>query len=170
MNSHSLHQDRPALAPEEWEEVRRDLTADLPAIATHFLYDDVGSELFEEITGLPEYYQTRTELAILEEQGDQIAADADPIQLAELGSGAGRKIGLVIDAMERAAGCRALALFDVNATFLNDSVERIAGIHPKVDVRGVVGRFGPDLQRLVPGGRRMRRFCSVSTIMGNKEK
>ena len=137
------------------DELRRDLDRPLPNIPSRYLYDDVGSELFEEITGLPEYYQTRTELQILEAQSARIVADAAPRHLAELGSGAGRKIGHLVRAARAAHGCDSLTMFDINASFLKTSVDQLQQRYPDVEVRGVVGRFGPDLDRLGEGGHRL---------------
>ena len=59
-------------AKAEGAEVRRDLLRSLPRINSKYFYDDDGSRLFEEITRLPEYYQTRTEEALLAEVADQV--------------------------------------------------------------------------------------------------
>jgi len=143
------------LQPHEVEELRQALGGTLPAIPSRFLYDDQGSELFEQITALPEYYQTRTELAILESQADRIIADADPLHLGELGSGAGRKIGLLVEAAQRHRRCKSLTLLDINASFLQASVKELQLEYPEVRVYGSVGRFTTDLDRLGRGGRRL---------------
>ena len=88
----------------EHARVRRDLLRDLPRIDSKYFYDDVGSLLFEEITRLPEYYQTRTEEAILAEIADEVVRLTGARELVELGSGAGRKIRLLLDAMRRRGG------------------------------------------------------------------
>jgi L-histidine Nalpha-methyltransferase len=140
------------LDPTEAQALRDALTGPLPSIPSRFLYDDHGSELFEAITRLPEYYQTRTELAILEARADDIIAEAAPRHLAELGSGAGRKIGLLIEALLRRQGCHSLALLDINATFVATSAETLRARYPGLVVHEVVGRFTEDLDRLGPGG------------------
>lgn len=146
------------LSAQERDELRAGLQAPLPTIPSRYLYDDHGSELFEQITEVPEYYQTRTELAILRDQSDAIIADADALRLAELGSGAGRKIGLLVEAAQRRHGCVSLELLDINETFLQQSVEALQKRYPDVEVGGVVGRFTTDLHRFGPGGRRMVTF------------
>src|SRR5437879_965383 len=79
------------------EEVRRTLTARPPWLPCKYFYDDRGSALFERITMLPEYYQTRTEEALLSRIADDVIARTLPVELVELGSGAGRKIGVLVD-------------------------------------------------------------------------
>src|SRR5881392_419095 len=83
------------------EEVRRSLGARRPWLPCKYFYDDRGSELFEQITRLPEYYQTRTEEALLERIANDVIARTMPAELVELGSCAGRKIGFLLEAMAR---------------------------------------------------------------------
>src|ERR687890_2195733 len=64
-----------------------------------YFYDERGSELFEEITALPEYYQTRTELSILEEKAPEIVARTGCRELVELGSGSSSQTRVLLDAM-----------------------------------------------------------------------
>ncbi len=142
------------------DEVRRGLTADKPWLPCKYFYDDRGSELFEQITRLPEYYQTRTEEALLERIAPDVIARAAPKELVELGSGAGRKIGFLLEAMAR-QGCAArLVLFDINALFVDASARRIAARFPDADVHGVTGDFTVDLGALGPGGGRLAVFLA----------
>ena len=105
--------------PEETQiAVWRDLSAPLPHIDSKYFYDDLGSQLFEDITALPEYYQTRTEEALLESIADEIIDLTQPIELLELGSGAGRKIRLLLDAGRRQGLLSSCVLLDVNESFL----------------------------------------------------
>ncbi|MCA9767258.1 MAG: L-histidine N(alpha)-methyltransferase, partial [Gemmatimonadetes bacterium] len=83
------------------EEILAGLRARPKKLSPKFFYDAEGARLFEEITALPEYYPTRTELGILERVVDRIAALAGPdVALLEYGSGAGRKVRLLLDALE----------------------------------------------------------------------
>src|SRR3954468_13885627 len=70
------------------EDVREGLSCPFKEIPPKYFYDERGSALFEEITGLPEYYPTRVERAILNERAGEIVAAAAPTTLIELGSGA----------------------------------------------------------------------------------
>src|SRR5258706_13168714 len=79
-------------------EVRAGLSAQpLPWLPCKYFYDDRGSALFEEITRLPEYYQTRTEEALLDRVAGAVLERMRPRELVELGSGAGRKIRVLLD-------------------------------------------------------------------------
>ena len=86
--AHSAHAALPPLSfdPDAEAELRAAFAAALPTIPTRYLYDDAGSDLFEQITDQPEYYQTRTELGILEHQVRDILDLASPTHLA-VGSG-----------------------------------------------------------------------------------
>ena len=77
------------------------LTQPLPMLPCKYFYDEHGSELFDEITRLPEYYPTRAEEAILASIADEVVDRVRPRELAELGSGVGRKVRILLDAMRR---------------------------------------------------------------------
>lgn len=142
----------------EREHLRTMLSRPLPEIPPVYFYDDHGSALFEEITCLPEYYQTRTEIGILERSAAEILAALRPHRLVELGSGAGRKIRLLLDAWRpegRGASC---TMLDVNELFLESSVYRLRADYPELAFKGVVGDFTTDLARLGPGGERLIVF------------
>jgi dimethylhistidine N-methyltransferase len=94
----------PTVAPEFRDEILRGLRADVKTIAPKYFYDDRGARLFEEICKQPEYYLTNAELEILRERAPEIGALAGPrCALVEYGSGAGVKIRLLLDALERPA-------------------------------------------------------------------
>jgi L-histidine N-alpha-methyltransferase len=148
------------------EEVRRGLLErPLPSLPSKYFYDDRGSALFDEITRLPEYYQTRTEEAILESFADELVAFVRPRELVELGSGVGRKVRLLLDAMR----CRGLlercVLLDISEGTLVESALRLGTDYDGLDVRGVVGDFLADLDTLGPGGDRMALF--LASTIGN---
>ncbi len=140
------------------DDVRRGLTAPQPWLPCKYFYDDRGSELFEQITRLPEYYQTRTEEALLAGVAGDIARRTRPRELVELGSGAGRKIGMLLEATREAGRAADLVLFDINALFVDESARRIAARFPDIAVRGVTGDFLRDLPALGPGGGRLVVF------------
>jgi len=137
-----------------------DLMRPLPTINSKYFYDDRGSRLFEDITRLPEYYQTRTEEALLEAIADDVVARTRPHELVELGSGAGRKIHLLLDAIQRSDDLHGCVLLDVNQTFLTESAERLAADYPLMAVRGIVGDFLHDLARVGSGSTRLYIFLA----------
>ncbi len=149
----------------EHADVRRNLLRTLPRIDAKYFYDDLGSELFEDITRLPEYYQTRTEEALLESIADEVVARTEPFELVELGSGAGRKIRLLLDAMRRRGRLEGCVLLDINESFLRSSAERLAIEFPEMAVRGVVGDFLHDLESVGAGNHRL--FIFLAGTIGN---
>jgi L-histidine N-alpha-methyltransferase len=150
---------------EERAEVRRNLLRDLPRIDSRYFYDDTGSGLFEEITRLPEYYQTRTEEGLLEEIADDVIRLTSARELVELGSGAGRKIRLLLDSMRHKGTLERCVLLDINETFLRISAEELGETYPEAEVRGVVGDFLHDLESVGTGDDRL--FIFLAGTIGN---
>jgi len=143
---------------DEARAVWRGLLQPLPTIDPKYFYDDVGSALFERITRLEAYYQTRTERALLESIAAELVDAAAPRELVELGSGAGRKVHLLLDAMRDRGVLEGCVLLDINATFLETSCRRLADDYPEMTVRGVVGDFTRDLEAVGDGPRRLLVF------------
>jgi L-histidine Nalpha-methyltransferase len=148
-------------------DVRAGLTKPFKELSPRYFYDERGSQLFEEITGLPEYYPTRAERAILEAHGAEICSAAgDPATLIELGSGSAAKTRVLLDAM-RDAGClRAYAPVDISERITRETAEAIAGEYG-VAVHGLVCDFERDLERIPLGGPRVIAF--LGGTIGNFE-
>ena len=115
------------------------LGASQKTLPCQYLYDARGSELFEAITGVPEYYPTRTEIGILEAGVDDIVAQT-PVGsvLVEFGSGSSRKTEILLAALDKLA---AYVPVDVSATALADARVRLAARFPALRVEPVVGDF-----------------------------
>lgn len=114
-----------------------------------YFYDEKGSELFEEITALPEYYQTRTELSILEEKVPEIVARTGCRELVELGSGSASKTRALLDAMMDRAGAVRYVPFDVSESALTGCTKRFREEYPTLEISGFVGDFDHSLERLL---------------------
>ena len=114
-----------------------------------YFYDAEGSEIFEEITALPEYYQTRTELSILEAKAREIIAQTGSRELVELGSGSASKTRALLDAMLDGAGTISYAPFDVSKSAVTGSAERLREEYPALEISGFVGDFDHSLERLL---------------------
>jgi L-histidine N-alpha-methyltransferase len=142
------------------EELRAGLSRPLPELPCKHFYDERGSQLFDRITRLPEYYPTRTEEAILEREADRIVRATRPRDLAELGSGTGRKIRLLLDAVRRDGRLRQVLLMDVSRQVLLESVAGLEREYPEATVIGLVGDFERDLAKLGPGGERLVLFLA----------
>ena len=134
------------------------LTATPKTLPPKWFYDERGSQLFDEITRLPEYYPTRRERWILRHRAGAIAALSGADTLVELGSGTAEKTRLLLDAMARAATLRRYILFDVSEETLLAAGREIASEYPAIQVHAVVGDFELDLVHLPREGRRMVAF------------
>jgi dimethylhistidine N-methyltransferase len=114
------------------------------SIPCRFLYDAAGSELFERITRLPEYYPTRTETRILRERAGEIARDATPGNvLIEFGSGSSVKTELLLEQMHE---LYAYVPIDISASALKEAEARIRERFPRIEVLPVCGDFSRPLQ------------------------
>jgi L-histidine Nalpha-methyltransferase len=148
-------------------DVRIGLTKPFKELSPRYFYDERGSELFEQITTLEEYYPTRAERAILSADAAAIvAAAAQPATLIELGSGSASKTRVLLDAM-RDAGClRAYAPVDISEEITRDTAAAVAREYG-IDVHGLVCDFERDLERIPLEGPRMIAF--LGGTIGNFE-
>ncbi|MDT7705944.1 MAG: L-histidine Nalpha-methyltransferase [Pseudonocardiales bacterium] len=139
-------------------DARAGLTANPKQLPPKWFYDARGSELFERITELPEYYPTRTERALLERSVDEIAVASGADTLVELGSGSSAKTRVLLDAFARAGTLRQYVPQDVSASALRLAMDALAVEYPDLELHGVVGDFTKHLDRLPRGERRMVAF------------
>jgi L-histidine N-alpha-methyltransferase len=139
-------------------DVRAGLTAVPKQLPPKWFYDARGSELFERITELPEYYPTRTERALLDRSADEIAVTSGADTLVELGSGSSAKTRLLLDAFSRAGSLRRYVPQDVSEAALRQAMDALAAEYPQLELHGVVGDFTSHLDRLPRGDRRMVAF------------
>jgi len=130
-----------------------------------WFYDERGSELFDRITSLPEYYPTRCERAILNRHAPDIVADSRAEELVELGSGTASKTRALLYAMAGAGSLRRYVPFDVDQSVVQACAVELVELYPGLEVHGVVGDFGRDLGN-VPDGRR-RLFAFLGGTIGN---
>lgn len=133
-------------------DVLRGLTATPKSLPPKWFYDKVGSELFEEITRLPEYYPTRAETQILAARAGEIAGTGAFGSLVELGSGSSVKTRLLLDAMAADRRPVGYVPLDVSAAALADAAARLAGDYPPLRIRGLVADFTSQLELLAPRG------------------
>lgn len=134
-------------------EVRAGLSTDPKELAPKYFYDERGSQLFERITELPEYYPTRAERSILAERSAEIlAAAGEPPTLVELGSGSASKTRHLLSAM-RDAGCLDTYVpVDISEEITHGAAECLVEEYPGLAVRGLVCDFEHDLERIPSGG------------------
>lgn len=129
------------LSPEEASflaEVKEGLSQSPKTLSPKFFYDQRGSKLFDQICDLPEYYPTRTEMGILKQHKDEIAeAIGKHCILIELGSGASRKIRLLLDILKPAQ----YTAVDISRDFLVDSTRLLAKDFPWLEIHAVCADF-----------------------------
>jgi dimethylhistidine N-methyltransferase len=149
-------------------EVGRGLIARPKRLAPWLFYDERGSELFEAITELPEYYLTRTERDIFAQHGDAILAAAGDsgLTLLELGAGTASKTGLLLEAAVRRQGAVTYYPMDISASALEQARGRIAAQLPQVAMRPIVRDYTHGLGELPASGCR-RLVLYIGSSIGN---
>jgi L-histidine N-alpha-methyltransferase len=143
------------------------LTATPKSLPPRWFYDARGSELFDEITRLPEYYPTRAERAILTASAGQVAAASRAEVLVELGSGTSEKTRLLLTALREVGTLRRFVPVDVDPSVLQGAAAAVTAEYPGVEVDAVVGDFTRHLAELPRSGRRLVAF--LGSTIGNLE-
>jgi L-histidine N-alpha-methyltransferase len=143
------------------------LTAEPKTLRPRWFYDERGSELFDEITRLPEYYPTRTERGLLAAHVAEIAAVTGADTLVELGSGTSEKTRLLLTALAAHGGLRRFIPVDVDASVLRSAGAALTTEHPGLTVDAVVADFTTGLADLPRDGRRLVAF--LGSTIGNLE-
>ena len=147
------------------EDVRDGLTRSLKELPPKYFYDERGSELFDRITTLPEYYPTRAEREILNRRAPEIVRDSRAAELVELGSGSASKTRALLYAMAGAGTLRRYVPLDVSQATVETCAAELTELYPGLEVHGVVGDFGRDLARVPEGTRRL--FAFLGGTIGN---
>jgi L-histidine Nalpha-methyltransferase len=135
-------------------DARMGLSAPFKELPPKYFYDERGSQLFERITELPEYYPTRAERAILDARAAEIVEVAGTSTLIELGSGSASKTRCLFDAMSSADSLDAYVPVDISEEITRDTAERLIGEYDGLRVHGVVCDYETHLERIPrePGG------------------
>jgi L-histidine N-alpha-methyltransferase len=120
------------------DDVREGLTRPQKELPPKYFYDRRGSELFEEITRLPEYYLTRAERRLLSTLMPERMRTLRSASLVELGAGSGEKTRIILDAMVGSGSAESYVPIDVSAEFLDDTARRFRGWFPELAVTPVV--------------------------------
>ena len=147
------------------EDVRHGLTAYRKHLPSKYFYDARGSELFEEITRLPEYYLTQAESDLLARHADHLMTRLEPDELVELGSGSSRKTLMLIEAMHRTGGGSRYVPIDISQEALSAAALELCTTYKWLEVEGLVGDFVADLAKVRRRGRRLIIF--LGSTIGN---
>jgi len=137
------------------EDVLDGLTGELKELPPKWFYDDYGSQLFDAITRLEEYYPTEAERRILRDRADEIARISHADTLVELGSGTADKTRVLLDAMTSEGSLKRFVPFDVSEGILRSSSLELLDEYPGLQIHGVVGDFERHLGEIPHGGRRL---------------
>jgi L-histidine Nalpha-methyltransferase len=146
-------------------DARAGLTSTPKSLPPRWFYDARGSELFEQITQLPEYYPTRIETQILRAHADDIAAAAPVETVIELGSGSSTKTRLLLDAWQRAGTLRRIITVDVSTSALAEAAVGLSARYPAVELQPIRADFTRHLDGLAKSGRTAVVF--LGSTIGN---
>lgn len=140
------------------EDVRRGFAAQPRTLPPKWLYDQAGSELFDEITRLPEYYPAEQERSILTKHAGDIVATSQATTLIELGSGTSDKTRILLDAFTTTGQLTRFVPVDVSESTLRSAARQLSARYPSLEVEALVGDFTLHLGHLPQGGCRMVAF------------
>jgi L-histidine N-alpha-methyltransferase len=146
-------------------DVRDGLATSPKMLPPKWFYDSVGSELFDQITRLPEYYPTRAEAQILTARSAAIAAASGADTLVELGSGTSEKTRMLLDALQRQGSLSRFIPFDVDSSVLQAAGAAIEKDYPGIEITAVCGDFEEHLGKIPRVGRRLVAF--LGSTIGN---
>ena len=146
-------------------DVREGLQSSPKSLPPKWFYDSVGSDLFDQITRLPEYYPTRAEAEILRDRAAEIASVSGADTLVELGSGTSEKTRVLLGALRQGGALRRFVPFDVDASMLSAAGTAIQREYPGVEIAAVCGDFEEHLAKIPNGGRRL--FAFLGSTIGN---
>lgn len=143
-----------------------DLTKSQKSISSMFFYDAKGSHLFEQITTLPEYYLTRTEIGLLQQIAEIIKDQCHHVDLIEFGSGDCKKISILLDALsEESLHTIRYIPFDVSRGAVQKSSEILRQRYPDLHIHGIVADFTTQLDVIKKDTRKI--ICFLGSTIGN---
>jgi L-histidine Nalpha-methyltransferase len=159
----------PQSATDPRTELRQALQQTPKTIPAQYFYDELGSQLFEQICDLPEYYLTRTETAIFQACADELAQITGPCEIIELGSGSATKTRLLLDAYQRQHPHSPLQYgpIDVSPTILELSAQQLLQDYPQLQIEGRVSTYELALAHLTPTTAPSRLICFIGSSLGN---
>ncbi len=165
MTNISLHDLAPTTGASR-EEVLRRLRSPQKELPCKLLYDDYGSQLFEQICALDEYYPTRAELRIMRASAADMAASIGPdCLLVEYGSGSSTKTPLLLDHLDRPA---AYVPIDISREILRDSASQLAARYPRLEILPVCADYTAPFSLPTPRKAAARRVAYYpGSTLGN---
>lgn len=141
------------------------LTSSPKTLPSKYFYDASGSQLFEDITNLPEYYLTAAETEILRSSALELVEGVRPEEIIELGSGSSTKTRLLIEAMHAVGSGQRYVPIDVSDAALGEALEGLCADYDWLEIDGLVGDFVHDLHLIRRRGSRLAIF--LGSTIGN---
>lgn len=148
-------------------DVIKGLTQTPKSLPARYFYDDRGSELFEQICELPEYYLTRTETAILQKCAIEIAKITNVCEIVELGSGSSTKTRILLNAYNQLGYPLRYIPIDVSAGILETSARQLLADYDSLQVHALVSTYELALRQLIPTQLPNRMICFIGSSLGN---
>jgi len=149
------------------QDVIQGLTSNPKSIPCRFFYDDRGSQLFEKICDLPEYYPTRTEAWILNQYAGEIAQVTGNCTLVELGSGSSTKTRILLDAYTKTINSGKYLPIDISNGILKTSVLKLQAQYPSFDIYGLLGTYEQALTYLESSLEEPQMIFFLGSSIGN---
>ncbi len=156
-----------ALTTTAGSDVVKGLTQIPKTLPPRYFYDDRGSDLFERICELPEYYVTRTETAILQECAGEIAEITRECELVELGSGSSTKTRILLNAYQNQGLPLRYLPIDVSAGMLENSAKQLLLDYPTLEISALAGTYELALQQLPAKQLPSRMIAFIGSTLGN---
>ena len=163
-----LHVARPLADDGFAEEVRRGLSESQKSLPCRFLYDEIGSSLFEQICEVPEYYVTRAERSILQEHSEAIIEMLpNDTALVELGSGSAEKTQLLLEAFLAKQDEVVFLPIDISRSALDASARQLLADHPSLSIVAVEGDYARGLEAISSRDHGPRLILWLGSSIGN---
>jgi L-histidine Nalpha-methyltransferase len=159
--------DTSSATSQERAEVIAGLSQIPKMLSAQYFYDDRGSQLFEQICELPEYYLTRTEAAILHQYGHAIAQHTGSCEMVELGSGSSTKTRLLLNAYQSLDYPLFYRPIDVSAGMLTASAQALLDEYPQLKIHAIAGTYEQALQELSTAYLPRRMVMFLGSTLGN---
>jgi dimethylhistidine N-methyltransferase len=157
-------------AVDDGSDVIQGLSQQPKTLPCRYFYDDHGSQLFEQITELPEYYPTRTEQAILEAHALDIARMTGSCELVELGSGSSRKTRLLLEAYDQLHQEVQYCPIDVSAGILKSTALDLLHRYPRLRLCGLAGTYEQAMANLPAAELENRMLIFLGSTIGNLDQ
>lgn len=161
--------DNKTEAVDDGIDVVRGLSQLQKSLPPRYFYDSRGSQLFEQICQLPEYYPTRTEAKILQECSPEIAKLTNACQLIELGSGSSTKTRLLLDAYQSLGYPLDYCPIDVSGTILKESANQLLAEYPQLKIHGLVSTYDLALTNIISSSLPSKMILFLGSTIGNFE-